>query len=1107
MLSAASYGNADFTRMPFVGNGYLAQRLPAIGEGFQGALGPSGYQLDQIPKQRMTTSIVAGVYNKGLSSSVPGTEYIASLPTWSTMDLGVGGQTLDASTAASQISDYRQSVDMLHGVVSTSLTWTPQAGDATAVSFQVLANQAQMHLGEVQVSVTPSWSGDLSLSALLDGSSAQGINPTSRAVDTRAHTSSVSLETPGADNVVDEVQHLVAGPGVSVTSSTADQPTANTATAGEDWTVPVQAGHTYVVTKYVGIATSNDTRDPSALAATTAVNAAHTGWNALLRQHEAAWAALWAPNVRVAGDETLQAATNMSYYTLYSSIRAGLSWSIPPAGLTSQDYNGDIFWDADTWMFPTLLALHPELAKSIVMFRYDTISQAEANAKANGYQGGVWSWDNGPDGVCGDLGHPMCVGFEDHLEGDIALAQWQYYEATGDTAWLRRYGYPVLKDIAEFWASRVTLGSDGLYHINGVTGPDEYTAGVNDESATNAGAIVALRDATTAAKLVGATADPAWSAIADKINIVTSADGTHAEYAGYTNETAKQADTVLMTYPFQYVTASATAAADLDRYMPVTDPNGPAMTASVESIIAAQVQQPGCLDYTLFENSYQPYLNGPYDQFAETQGAPALTGTGTGPAFDFATGAGGFLQTYVYGYAGLRWSTSALELAPTLPPQLKSGITISGLRYQGRSVTIAIGPKQTVVTLTDGAAVTVQSPRGTTKLTQGRPVVLPTARPDLDATDDLARCQNVVASSSQLNESPTAAVDGNSVTTWTAASTTSSYTVTLARQSSTGNAHITWGTTRPASYAVSVRSAAGSWQQVAIGQVPATGDLDMRWATVAGTAVRFDFGGGSAASIRDLTIPDASAADLVGSLSGAPATAPGASISETLTLKNPSDVEARDVTSDLAVPQGWTVTADPASVDIAAGASATVTWTVTPPASQSATTATLTATTSWQGVAARDATTATTSLDVIQPKALGATMQAEDGALGGGASVDGNHNGYTGTGFVDNWYEGASDTFLVTVPTAGVYPVSVRYANSLGGQAPPLQNITRTTSLTTGSLTAPTTQQLQLPVTGSWDTWGTVTEQVALPAGTDLIQLSVGPDDDGSVNIDSIAVG
>jgi carbohydrate binding protein with CBM6 domain len=75
---------------------------------------------------------------------------------------------------------------------------------------------------------------------------------------------------------------------------------------------------------------------------------------------------------------------------------------------------------------------------------------------------------------------------------------------------------------------------------------------------------------------------------------------------------------------------------------------------------------------------------------------------------------------------------------------------------------------------------------------------------------------------------------------------------------------------------------------------------------------------------------------------------------------------------------------------------------------------------------------------------------------------------------------------------------------SLDGQAPPLQNVTRTTSLTTGATTNPAAQQLSLPVTGSWDTWSAVTANVALPAGLDLVELSVGPDDSGSVNIDSL---
>ena len=854
VLSTPAYDGADFTRMPFVGNGYLAQRLPAIGQGFQGGLGPSGYQLDQIPKQRTTTAIVAGIYNKGLSRSVPGTEYIASLPTWSTMNLGADGRTLDARTDAAQVSAYRQSLDLRDGLVTTSLTWTPQAGRATAVTFRVLANQARMHLGEVQMSVTPSWTGRLTLGSLLDGAGAQGIDATSSSADTGSHTATVDLKTRGADNVVVESQRIVAGPGVTVLEDTGEVPADDPASAGEDWTIPVRAGHTYVVTKYVGIATSNDTADPAKLAVSTLDDAARTGWDRLLAEHEGAWAALWAPNIQV-GDEALQAATNMSYYTLYSSIRAGLSWSIPPAGLTSQDYTGDIFWDADTWMFPTLLALHPQLARSIVMFRYDTLGQAEANAKANGRRGGVWSWDNGPDGVCGDLGHPMCVGYEDHLESDIALAQWQYYEATADKAWLRGYGYPVLRDVAEFWAGRVTRGSGGEYHIDGVTGPDEYTAGVNDESATNAGAIVSLRDAVAAAQALGVPADPAWSAIAAGIAVPIGPDGTHPEYAGYTGETVKQADTVLMTYPFGYVTDPATATADLDRYMPVTDPNGPAMTDSVESIVAAQVRRPGCLDYTLFEDSYRPYLIGPYDQFSETQGQPTLSGDGTGPAFDFATGAGGFLQTYVYGFAGVRWNAAALQLAPTLPPQLAPGITIRGLGYQGRTVTISVGPSHTVVTLTAGAPLTLATPQGDLRLTDRAPVVLDTARPDLEPTRDLARCRPVSASSSQPQDPPAAAVDGDLVTGWVATGPQSTFTVQLGAPTATDAAHITWGGTRPTGYVAELQSPGGGWRQVAAGRVPAAGDLGLVWPESSGTAVRLGFTGTAAADIRDLTVP------------------------------------------------------------------------------------------------------------------------------------------------------------------------------------------------------------------------------------------------------------
>lgn len=1104
VLTNTTYAPTDYTQEPFVGNGYLSQRLPAIGAGFEGD-GDLGTGNWPMYSARSTTALVAGVYEKSGAS-----DYISALPSWSDLSFDVDGHVLDAKVPASQISQYRQTLDMHTGTVTTSFVWTPAPGLSSTVTYQVLANRDRMHLGQVHASIRPSWSGDVSVTSLLNGAGAQRITATDRAVDTSTDTSTVQLSTPGRNTAVAESARLLADNGVKVSQRSAVLPADDVATAGEQWSVPVKAHSTYGFTKYVGISTSNDPGTPSEVARQTVDQAAATGWKSLASAHTAQWADLWDRRITVTGQPSAQTAINSSFYLLYSSLRAGVNFSIPPAGLSSDNYAGVIFWDADTWMFPSLLALHPELARSIVTFRHDTMATAEANAKSAGYQGGAWPWDNGPSATCGGLA--PCKGYEDHLQSDIALAQWQYYQATGDKAWLRSDGYPVIKDVADFWASRVTLGSDGKYHITHVTGPDEFTSGVSDESATNAGAVVALRDAVAAAKAAGVTPDPAWSTVAEKIYVATDADGTHPEYPGYTNQNVKQADTVLMTYPFGYVSDSATAAADLERYMQVTDTGGPAMTASVEAIVAAQAQQPGCLDYTLFQDSYQPFLRGAFAQFNETQYLTPSAGQ-SNPAFSFATGAGGFLQTLLYGFTGLRWDESSLNLAPTLPPQFAGGVTVTGLQYQGRTVDINVGAENTTVALRSGSTLTVDAAGSVRRLTHGQHTAVPTARPDLDPTDDLARCQTADASSSGAVGPAAAAVDGSTATSWTATSADSSLTVALdehptaaqkpSHKNKVGHADVVWGSTRPAAYTVQAQTSPGKWRQVAEGSVPATGNLDATWPALDATALRFTFSGGSPASVAELTAPTAAAADVITTLDAPQAIAPGSSAKVTLTAKSIGDADATKVRSALSLPSGWTATQDQAPGSISSGSSAAYTWTVTAPAGASASRVSLTATTTWQGLAAAASSVASAGTYLATPTPLGTPAQAESAILGGGANVAHDHTGYTGSGFVGSLYNGATVSALVDVPEAGKYPVSVRYANWTGGQSAPYQTVTRTISLVAGG----SAQQLQLPVTGSWDTWSTVTAEVSLPAGTSVVQLAVGPDDSGSFNLDSLQVG
>ena len=287
------------------------------------------------------------------------------------------------------------------------------------------------------------------------------------------------------------------------------------------------------------------------------------------------------------------------------------------------------------------------------------------------------------------------------------------------------------------------------------------------------------------------------------------------------------------------------------------------MTYSVEAIIAARVKQPGCLDFTLLQDSYLPFVRGAYDQFTETQYLKPSAHQGP-PAFDFATGAGGFLQIFPYGLAGLRWNPSKLVLDPTLPPQLKQGITLRGVRYHGRSLKIAIGSHITTVTLTSGAPMLLGTPAGTVKLLPNHPVHLQTASPDLDPTDDLARCQPAIASSSLPAHYPASAVDGNNVTSWEATSKVSSLQIDLEHSvasrkeiSTTDGAAIHWGATRPDRYSVRVLTKSGKWIQVSSGSVPTIGILHAAWTKRRSKALKFDFSGGSPASIVELDVADA----------------------------------------------------------------------------------------------------------------------------------------------------------------------------------------------------------------------------------------------------------
>jgi trehalose/maltose hydrolase-like predicted phosphorylase len=775
VLSTTQFSN-DFTRAPYVGNGYIGQRIPGAGMGFYA--GDQGINTWPTFIPRITTGIASGVY--GDTPSVYGDlQAIATLPTWTTLTFDSPSGTYGPSTlSADQLSGYTQSLDLRSGTVTTSGTWTAPGGEQTRFVYRVFTDRARKHIGVVSLDLTPMWSGTASVEGLLDGAGARRLDPENAGVDTSTHTSYVTSTSTGVGIPVAESAVLLSSSNVK---PTADLPIAllPAQSAGERESFAVTSGTTYFFSKYVAVVTGRDSFNPSGDATTESRQAAQFGLAKLQTENTAAWNSVWASDILVAGAPALQRAVRASEYSLYASFRSDSPSAIGPSGLGAESYGGLVFWDDDTWMFPALLAQHPDIARVIVDYRYRTLGAARANATENGYAGAFYPWTSAYDGVfdsnCYGVVHVgdqiidsnrSCTQ-ELHLQGDIALAQWQYYTATGDGTWLAARGWPVFAGIADFWASKARAGPDGNYTIDNVQPPDENHTGVNNSSYTNAVAALALERATQVAQITGHAAPASWSAIAaglEKTMPYDSTNGLYLEYDGYNGATIKQADTVMLTYPLEFPMPFQVGVNDLDYYAPRTSLSGPAMTDSIHSIDASALDIPGCSAYTYLLRGSEPFLRDPYLEFSEVRAPDYVS------AYSFLTGVGGFLQTFLYGFSGLRMHADAVHLDPSLPPQLQ-GVTLPSLKWQGRTFTIKIGLASTTVTLTSGPPLPLETPAGTQTVPTGGTLTIPTRRPDLQPTTNLDRCKSTSASSFVLGDDPVAAVDGSPATSWMPTST------------------------------------------------------------------------------------------------------------------------------------------------------------------------------------------------------------------------------------------------------------------------------------------------------------------------------------------------
>lgn len=563
----------------------------------------------------------------------------------------------------SNISDWQQTIDMRRAVHQTSF----QTLEKADVSYELCALRNLPYAGLIRVTV------QACKDMLLEVRSGMGI-PDDYSQSSIRHR---EMEADGnrmymleSDATSRFGYRRVASTSSFLFNGEQIKPMYDEATRELFFSIQLKKGETFCFSLVGSVCSSRDFFDPYNEAERQVIYAVHEGEEALMQAHYRLWDELWQGDIRIEGDDDAQRIVRFALFNLYSSCRGGSRLSIPPMGLSLQGYNGHIFWDTELWMYPPMLLLNQDIARSMLDYRFDRLPAARKKALAYGYRGAMFPWESDDSGEEATPTHALTGPFEHHITADIGIACWNYYCVTRDMRWLQREGYPLLKEIADFWASRVTRNQDGSYSIHNVTGADEYANGVTDNAFTNGAASLALKYACQAAEICGEKFPEIWQEIGENIRILQFENGVTREHSTYKGEMIKQADANLLAYPLGLITDEYRQRQDLEYYAERIDQkDGPAMSYSVYCVQYARM---GDADkaYEMFRRCYEPNLRKPFGVISETP-------TSNNPYF--MTGAGGLLQTVLNGFCGLQITDEGIVQLPSALPSHWKRVTVTGV--------------------------------------------------------------------------------------------------------------------------------------------------------------------------------------------------------------------------------------------------------------------------------------------------------------------------------------------------------------------------------------------------------------------------------------------
>jgi alpha,alpha-trehalose phosphorylase len=448
--------------------------------------------------------------------------------------------------------------------------------------------------------------------------------------------------------------------------------------------------------------------------------AMRTGWDGLQTSQREYLDDFWArADIELEGDPALQQAIRFALFSVLQSAARAEGRAIPAKGLTGSGYDGHTFWDMESYTLPVLTYVAPAAARDALLWRHSTLDLAKARARELSLGGATFPWRTISGQECS--GYWPAATAAVHINADIADATRRYLAATEDESFAEHVALELLVETARLWRTVGHHDPHGRFRIDGVTGPDEYSALADNNVYTNvmaarnlrAAAALAAQHTTRAAELgVDEEEIAGWRDAAEAIvlpydehlRITPQSEGFtryrrwdledtppdryplllhYPYYLLYSSQVVKQADLVFALYVCGDCFDADQRARDFDYYERITVRDS-SLSASIQAIMAAEV---GHVDLA-------------FDYLGETAFIDLRDlAFNTRDGVHLAALAGSWLVA-VAGFGGMRDHGKTLEFAPRLPAKL-TRLTFR-LIYRGRRLRVTVGRTDARYELLDG---------------------------------------------------------------------------------------------------------------------------------------------------------------------------------------------------------------------------------------------------------------------------------------------------------------------------------------------------------------------------------------------------------------------